>query len=413
MNTALCELWFLSRDRAALVWIAIALIAASIAVYFGIAEVSAQRATLERLKSADRIEQAVALKEHRDWGSIAYYTFHLTYDAPSDFAFAALGQRDVSPWKHRIRMLALEGQIYETDSANPEFSLIGRFDFAFVVSVVTPLLIILLLHDIRSGEREKSRFELLTTMSQGVGSLWWWRAAWRCLFLILALLIPLWIAAILSGTAPSKSLFASGVVVGHVAFWWLVAAWINKKAWSSFLNLTSLVGIWLLLSVIIPFSIKEFVDRSIAVPDGGQIMLVQREAVNDAWDLPVAATMDPFMARHPDWSDYAEIEGAFEWKWYYAFQQVGDQIAEPLSKAYRDGREKRERLSRALSWLSPASKAERTLQMIAGTDVRSTWRYEDRIRDFHSDLRSYYYARLFPKTPFSDEDVNARPQFSP
>jgi len=31
-------------------------------------------------------------------------------------------------------MLALEGQIYESDSGNPELSLIGKLDFAFVAA---------------------------------------------------------------------------------------------------------------------------------------------------------------------------------------------------------------------------------------------------------------------------------------
>ena len=66
---------------------------------------------------------------------------------PSALAFAARGVRDDLPWKHRIRMLALEGQIYETDAGNPELSRIGKLDFAFVAAFLLPLLLILLLHD--------------------------------------------------------------------------------------------------------------------------------------------------------------------------------------------------------------------------------------------------------------------------
>jgi ABC-2 type transport system permease protein len=32
--------------------------------------------------------------------------------------------------------------------------------------------------------------------------------------------------------------------------------------------------------------------------------MTQREAVNDAWDLPKAATMDAFVERHPQWAAY-------------------------------------------------------------------------------------------------------------
>ncbi|MEO1188631.1 MAG: hypothetical protein AAFW60_06130, partial [Pseudomonadota bacterium] len=146
MSALTREFWFLARDRAAQVWLLIAFAAASFAVMFGLQEVAAQRDTIDRLKVADAIEREVAIEEYRDWGSAGYYTFHLTYDAPSEFTFAALGQRDTAPWKHRIRMLALEGQIYETDAPNPDFALIGRFDYAFVVAILAPLFLILLLH---------------------------------------------------------------------------------------------------------------------------------------------------------------------------------------------------------------------------------------------------------------------------
>jgi len=157
---------------------------------------------------------------------------------------------------------------------------------------------------------------------------------------------------------------------------------------------------------------KTAVDAAITVPDGGEIILTQREAVNDAWDLPASATMDPFLERHPDWADYTEMESTFEWKWYYAFQQVGDQTAEPLSIAYREGRERRDRLSAALSWLSPPAKVERIFQSMAESDTKAAAEYEDRVRAFHAELRAYYYPGLFRDEPFTDAAIQTRPAFS-
>lgn len=411
MSGTIRELWFLSRDRAAQVWILIAFAAASLAVAFGMGEVSAQRDTIERLKVADAIERDVALHDHRDWGSAAYYTFHLTHDDPSDFTFAALGQRDASPWKHRVRMLALEGQIYETDASNPDFALIGRFDFAFVIAMIAPLLLILLLHDLRANERANGRFELISATSAKGSGIWRSRASLRVGALSLALLAPLWIGGMLSGAGIGVLALASVAVLLHLAFWWAVTAWLNTKGWTAPVNLTALFGIWLALAIVAPAAMKTAVDASITVPDGGEIILTQREAVNDAWDLPVSATMDPFLERHPEWADYTEMESTFEWKWYYAFQQVGDQTAEPLSMAYREGRDRRDSLSAALSWLSPPAKVERVFQSIAKTDTKAAATYEDRVRAFHVELRAYYYPGLFRDDPFTDEAVMARPDF--
>ena len=123
--------------------------------------------------------------------------------------------------------------------------------------------------------------------------------------------------------------------------------------------------------------------------------------------------MEPFIERHPEWSDYTEVGQPFEWKWYYAFQQVGDQIAEPLSLAYREGRIRRDRLAGTLAWLSPPALAERALQAIAGTNMAASLSYEQRVRDYHADLRSYYYPRLFRGELVSDASLGQRPDFSP
>ncbi len=405
------EIWFLVNDRAGLLWLGIAVLVASVSVLLGLREIATQRAVLSELIEIDRVERDVVSKLYRDWGEAAYYTFHLTYDEPSDFSFAALGRRDTSSWKHNIRMLALEGQIYESDAENPDFALIGRFDFAFVANMIAPLLLILLLHDLRSSERAAGRYELLSAMVASEGSLWLARASLRIGALLICLICPLWVGGLVTGTGVSNLALASLLVMLHMGFWWGVCATFDRFGWSSSVNLTSLVGVWLALTVVVPAAIEISIETAVPLPDGGEIMSVQREAVNDAWDLPKSATMDPFVARHPEWADYVEVSQPFEWKWYYAFQQVGDQTVEPLSAAYREGRIRRDRLAGMLSWLSPPALATRILHALADTNMTTSLAYEQRVREFHATLRSYYYPRLFRDEVFSDASLKQRPEF--
>ena len=58
-------------------------------------------------------------------------------------------------------MLALEGQIYERDVGNPSVALIGRFDFAFLAAFILPLVLIMLLYDLRTSEKTAGRHDLL------------------------------------------------------------------------------------------------------------------------------------------------------------------------------------------------------------------------------------------------------------
>ena len=411
MTGLLREIGFLFRDSAALLWLGIAIFIAVVSVFLGLREISSQRTELNNLIAADHLEREVVMGLYQDWGEVAYYTFHLTYAPPSEFAFAAQGQRDTSPWKHNIRALALEGQIHETDAENPDFALIGRLDFAFVGNLLAPLLLILLLHDLRSAERAAGRYELLCATAASRGSPWLARAALRVGALALCLIGPLWAGGLLAGTDAASLALASLVVVSHIGFWWAVCSLMERCGWSSPVNLTALVGAWLALAVIVPAAIKVSVESIVPLPDGGEILFTQREAVNDAWDLPKAATMEPFIARHPEWADYTEVGQPFEWKWYYAFQQVGDQTVEPLSDAFREGRIRRDRLAGLLAWLAPPALAERALQALAGTGVAATLAYEQQVREFHTALREYYYPRLFRDEPVSDASLEQRPDF--
>jgi len=195
-----------SKDRTLWFWVISVFILSVIAVGSGLAEINSQKTAIEKLVLNDQQDRMAERSKLYDWGSAAYYQFHLTYQPPSDFAFAALGKRDTQPWKHRIRMLALEGQIYERDVGNPSFALIGRFDFAFLAAFIFPLAIIMLLFDLRSSEMMAGRYELLEATVGHTRKFWLLRAFLRSGLPLIALLVPLVIGGLISGSAPSKLL---------------------------------------------------------------------------------------------------------------------------------------------------------------------------------------------------------------
>ena len=208
---------FMLRERAMRLWLWVALAASVTAVLAGSIEVTAQRTTIERLLTADRADRAAQLAQQSDWGSAAYYASHLTYDPPSALAFAALGERDTMPWKHRIRMLALEGQIHEADVANPELALVGRFDLAFVAAFLLPLLVIVALHDLRARERQAGRFELLMSLSDD--RLWALRGGLRGMAIGVCVLLPGLVGGVLGGAPWAALGVLAAVVLLHAAFW--------------------------------------------------------------------------------------------------------------------------------------------------------------------------------------------------
>ena len=405
------EARFMLCERAMRRWLLVALAVSVIAVSAGSVEVAAQRATIERLLTADRADRAAQLAQQSDWGSAAYYASHLTYDPPSALAFAALGERDTMPWKHRIRMLALEGQIHEADVANPELALVGRFDLAFVAAFLLPLLVIVALHDLRARERQAGRLELLMSLSDG--RLWALRGGLRGMAIGVCVLLPGLVGGVISG-APWAALAAlAAVVLLQAAFWTVVCVVAAAAARSAAVVLSVLIALWWSTAVLLPATAAAMIERSVSLPAGGGIVLLQREAVNDAWDLPKDTTMSAFAASYPQWTAHTTVSRPFEWKWYYAFQEVGDLRAAPLSDARRRGIAERHRLAGRWAWASPSALVERALQRLAGTDAAASQRYLDRVRAFHASLREFHYPKLFLDEPFDRSRTAGLPLWTP
>ena len=413
MATLSREARFVLRDRAILAWFAFTLTLAIYSVWGGIREVESQKSGIETLLAADSEDRDFVSGGYSDWGGAAYGTFHLTYQPPTNFTFAAFGHRDSSPWRHRIRMLALEGQIYEADTTNPELALTGRFDFAFMAAVVLPLILIVALHDSRAAERAAGRYELLTTISGDSRSLWVARTGLRAGVICLCMILPLLVGGFVSSTPWDTIAAGAAIILAHGAFWALICYWLAGWKQSSSYILAALLGVWTLLAVIGPIAGRMIVERTIPIPSGAEIAMTQREAVNDAWDLPKATTMAAFLETHPEWTAHSAVERPFEWKWYYAFQHVGDWKTKPLSDAFAEGRTRRDRLASSLSLFAPPALTERAFQRLAGTDLQSVFVYERSVRAFHEELRRYYYPKLFLDEPFERSLLRDLPSYTP
>lgn len=407
------ELFFLLQQKNTLILLTFAFALSTFSVTTGLLEINKQQQTIQRLVELDKVDRQGVLDKYTGYGSQGYYSKHLVYSTPSNLAFAAIGQRDVMAWKHRIKILALEGQIYETDAGNPELAYVGRIDFAFIISVLAPLLVILLLHDIRASERDNGRYDLLLTTSKHPNRLWLIRAFVGAFSLTIVLIAPFVISAFIADSQPVDTLIVSLICAGQIAFWAIVCHWVGKVSATAPKLATMLLGIWLLTTIIIPVAGDKFIAYAVETPKGGDIVLAQREAVNAAWDLPHERTFEPFIKRHPQWRNYVEMSAVFDWKWYFAFQQVGDQSVEEMSQSYRNAIIRKNELAGIVAWLSPAMLVQRSLTRTAHTDTLAMLEYEQSIRDFHTELRQFYYPFLFKGIEYKRDALKERPEFRP
>jgi ABC-2 type transport system permease protein len=407
------EAWLLWRSRAAMLALALLFVCAGAAVALGLASVARDRAAIDRMLAGQPAEERALAAFVEDAGSGAYYGFQPTWDAPSDLAFAALGNRDIAPALLRVRALALEAQIYENEAANPELALPGRFDLAFVAVYLAPLVLIALLHDLWSGEREAGRYHALAALPHARKRLWTARVLVRIGGVLAVLLLPFVVGAALAGTAPLRALGFAGLILLVVLLWTAIILVVARRGGRSAVHAASLAAIWFALTLVAPAGANLAINAAVPVPDGAALARENREHVHAGWDRPKDGTMRDFLKLYPQLAPGAAIPPTFSWKWYFAFQHLGDLHVADESRDYREGIERRATLARRTGWLLPPAGIAQAMTALARTDVAAQLDYQMRIRAYHQRLREFYYDYLFSEKPFGPDDLRRVPRFDP
>lgn len=387
----------------------------ALAVWSGLGEVEAQRRELARINASHRADVALVAHKYKDGGEAGYAGYstpHLTTNPPSALAFAAIGQRDIQPTALRVRLLGLQAQLYESESINPELALSGRFDFAFVLAYLAPLVAIALMHDLVAGEREAGRLRLLASLPSALMRTWGRRIGLRFVLVWSACALPLLVGCILSGAGGGATCLIMAAALLYLGFWFGlsagIAATVRTAAAGAAISLACLV----LLTLIVPTVLNVAINRAVPVASGVEIAMAQRQAVHQGWDLPKAETLAKFFRTHPEWRDTAPVTGRFHWKWYYAMQQAGDDAVAPLTQAYRQSMSRRNLWTERAGWLLPSVGIQVLLHRVARTDLAAQLDYQALVTAFHTGLRRFYYPYIFEQRSFGPADFALLPAYA-
>ncbi|AOD16719.1 DUF3526 domain-containing protein [Xanthomonas fragariae] len=408
------ELLLLLRTRAALAGLLLLTLLTACSLISGQHAIDAQRDNIARIAALQQEDDAAVadyVARSSDAGSAAYYSFHPTWDMPSPLAFAVVGMRDVSPYILRVRALGLEAQIFDGDSYNPELALAGRFDYAFVLVFLLPLFVIALLFDLRSGEREAGRARMLAALPGAGTALLVRRVVVRAAAVLVCLSVPFAVAATLNAVPLLQQLAVLALSCVYLLFWVLLAVLVGRSRWRPAAHATALATCWVVLALVAPAFAHVVINQAVPVNQGTEIARLQREAVNHAWDIPRAETMQAFYTKNPQWADSAPLTSAFHYKWYFAFHENGDQQVAPQVAAYRQGLQRREALAQRVASVLPPVALQAALTRLADTDLQAQLAYQDRIRAYHQALRAFYYGYLFRDRPFTRDDFGRAPRF--
>lgn len=409
--------WLNFKSERSMLLFALLIFAAGMyGIYSGSAQIDDDRAKIAQLDGIYKENIAEMKKKYpkdADAGDIGYYHTTFAKNLPDNWAKLSVGQRDVSPAYLKLRLLAVQNQLYASENTNPYKLSVGSFDLSFVFVFLLPLFIVSICFNVFSSEREQGTLALVLSFPVSLATFLLAKFTFR--FLLIAVIIV------------SLSVIAwiwTSASVDHRAFFWLLATFLYSLFWlavsfcivalkrNSAFNAVALLGIWLLLVIILPILVKTAGEIAIPVDEGLSLSLQQRQEVHSGWDRPRPQTMERFFERYPVFRDTASVEGSFKWKWYFAFQELGDAAVEPLFVSYLQKMRSRSAFTADLSMLSPAAKLQQSMNAIAGTTFESQLDFITASKDYHEQLKEFYYPFLFRNKPFTHQDFEKEPQMS-
>lgn len=405
------------------------------AIYYGNAEIDAQRETIAAVTALEEKEfseyrasfanegAASGLEQVHDIAARPSFAwFRHGYHAiihPHDYASLAIGQRDLFRYYYRLTGMSLHYQLFENELANPVNLMAGNFDLSFVIIYLFPLIIIAFCYGLYSSERENGTLPLLQIQTISIQKITLIRLGFYFVIITgLALFISL-IGLLVSGNilAPENSKAAlvwSLAVLVYCSFWFGLLFLIISFRKNSAFNAISAAGCWILLLIVVPSVLNVLVTVKYPLNSATLAGLTRRTSLENEEDQEEAKeVIREFLPHRP------ELQGSDSLmnnnlmpKAYAAFTTLKDIENQKVVDDYNKQVEKRSSWTAQFHWLSPSVSLQEAFSTTTQTDLATMISFQNRLSAFHGEITDFYFSRLFWDKPITEDDYNRLPVFN-
>lgn len=359
-------------------------------------------------------EAAIYQKEHiarnaafhkDEIGLLLYYIKFSLVNKTTPINTLAIGQRDINPSIQSVTIRGLEAQKYDSELNNPNNLLFGNIDFSFVLIYLFPLLIIAFSYNLVSEEKESGTWKIVATQSENTFLYILKLFYIRILSLILLITILFFAAVLFLGIPLDESLLTFYTLsILYILFWFAVCFFIVSLQKNSNFNAVILLTVWLFLIIILPAIINTYVVNKYPIPEALELTVKQRNAYHEKWDMDKKITMDKFYNHYPQFKKYPLPEGEFNWLWYYAMQQAGDDDSAKQSQELETKLQQRNHASQDIAQFIPTLHTQIQLNEIAKSDLGNQLLFLKETKRFHEKMRLYFYPKIFDNEAVNKEN---------
>lgn len=337
---------------------------------------------------------------------------------PTALAAMSVGQSDLYPYYFKVSRGSKQTFINNDEIENPTNLLAGKFDLAFVMIYLYPLLILALSYNLLSQEKEQGTLAMMMSQPVALKTFVIGKIGLRAA-LILALAIGLSLLGVLfsglnlmTGGAAWRLILWIGVVTFYGVFWFALAVAVNAFGKSSATNAVTLAGLWLLFVLLVPSLVNVAISTLAPVPSRVEMIQATRRASNEA-SAKGSQLLAKYFEDHPE---LVPASGKPDMNDFFtksiAVQTETERLIEPVMNAFDQQLAKQQALINTLRFLSPAIVTQAALNDIAGTSHARYQHFLALVDRFHLDWQQYFNPRILQQAKLTAREFDTVPKFT-
>ena len=331
----------------------------------------------DKQKYLAKYEEGKLVDESRPWIDMSQPFWAIrntpTYQlkVPSSAMVYSIGQAEQYGFYKRV---TLRASPYDADMAeeiaNPERLQTGTLDFAFVLLFLLPLLLLILLYNIKSAEAEQGFLPLIEVQTASKNGWLLARMAFYCLLVAVVATGLLVYGAMLTDVFKTASNAFGQMLLYtllYLSFWSVIFFFILKKGKSILGNTLQMVGVWLLFAFVVPAIVHQSV--SIAKPanlmtDFIEVRDKQQDLyANDSLFQQKLINLFPQIVKSPVYQDSTKIDLARSRSTAALVNELKKESIQPIEQESQE----KNKLIQATYWFNPVTFFQNKFNSIAKT----------------------------------------------
>lgn len=262
-----------------------------------------------KIKNTAHYDKEKPAPDDRSWADLRepfwaiYYTGMNKLKTPSPAMVYSIGQAEQYGFYKRIDFWSSS---YDSDMTqeitNPERLQVGTLDFSFSILFLLPLLLLILLYNLKSAEEEQG-FLSLVEVQAGSSNKWLLSRLFFYVLLVFVVIVLLMLygAGLTSVLSTASGEFSNMLLYTslYLLFWTVIFAIILMFSKGILSNTLKMIGIWLVLAFIIPGAVHQWVAIKSPTNLMTELIDATRDGQNDIYDLPDSLVQEHLVAMYP------------------------------------------------------------------------------------------------------------------